>query len=322
MVVDGKKHNLGTLKNFSSIKVLEESFSKNFSCAWVKLENQEVLAPHTHFEDSMIIVTEGNGTLTGGKNAKISKDEIIYVPEGASHGFSSSPNSYFWALSIQFNETSLYQEKPRVKFLTKYDELLDKNEAYAQDLFNSSKTFKMNINSDRKRNVLLDSLQVISDHFQRLMFLRVGLCDSPSFRGIFLEHFHEELGHDNELREERVNRPKKWDPILEASCAWFVNKNYLLDNSERIIMIQMVLEKCAHLFYSHFSESLHDKDKSHHIEAHKHADEGHDLMGVELLKHEPNIKYEDFFKIQEESWSIMGLFIDRIGQLIEKEELQ
>ncbi|MCO4793538.1 MAG: cupin domain-containing protein [Bacteriovoracaceae bacterium] len=320
-LMDGNIHQLGTLKNFSSIKLLEEFFPKNFSCAWVKLENGESLAPHTHFEDSMIIVTEGRGSFQGNNEFDIVTGDILFVPEGSIHGFSSPIDNYFWALSIQFNKTSLYQNEPRVKFLTPFEELLRRNDVFSQDLVNKSKTFKTLITSLEDKNVLLDSLQVISDHFQRLMFLRVGLCDSSKFQNVFLEHFHEELGHNDELRKERTHRSKIWDPVLEASCAWFVNKNYLLDNSERIIMVQMVLEKCAHLFYSHFSETLLENKKSEHIETHKEADEGHDLMGVDLLKHEPKFKYQEFYKLQKESWSIMKLFIDRVGELIEKQNL-
>lgn len=317
--VDGETQQLGTLKNFSSIPILKNSFPENFSCAWVKLQDGETLAPHTHSEDSMIILTEGGGQFLADNEFEINKGDIIHVPEGASHGFSSSADKHFWALSIQFNDTSLYQGQPRVKFQSSYEKLLAKNEVYSQELYKTSRTFQLSIKTQEEKNILLDSLQVISDHFQRLMFLRVGLCDSSSFQNVFLEHFHEELGHNEELRNERVNHKKKWDPVLEASCSWFVNKNYLLDNSERVIMVQMVLEKCAHLFYSHFSETLIDKSKSEHIETHKHADEGHDQMGVELLEHEPDFKFKEFFKLQEESWSIMGLFINRVGELIEEQ---
>lgn len=316
-IVNGEKHSLGTLKNFSSNNILAEEFPKNFSCSWVKLENGETLSPHTHDEDSMIILTEGEGLFKTDRKFKLEHGDIVVVPKGASHGFSTEESTSFLALSIQFNESSLYEdsESPRVEFLSQYELLLKKNEEFANQFYQTNHTFKIDIDTQEKKDMLLDCLQVISDHFQRLMFLRVGLCESSNYEKVFLEHFIEEFGHNKSLSKER-NRPKLWDPILEASCSWFVNKNHLLDNAERIIMVQLILEKCAHLFYSHFSDLLGDQNKSHHIDEHKEADEGHDLLGVELLKEESDFKFKSFFKLQEESWSIMNLFIQRVGDLV------
>lgn len=316
-IVDGERHELGTLKNFSSNPTLAREFPENFSCAWVRLENGQTLAPHTHKEDSMIIITEGEGAFSADNEFDLKSGDIVFVPAHANHGFTSNSNSGFWGLSIQFNETSLYENqfRPRVDFISPYENLIARNEKFAKDFYESNHTFQLGIQTQKDREMLLDCLQVISDHFQRLMFLRVGFCDSPRFEKVFLEHFLEELGHNKSLSKER-NRPKLWDPVLESSCSWFVNKNYVLDNSGRIIMVQMVLEKCAHLFYSHFSNILQEENKSHHIESHMHADEGHDMMGVDLLKDEPAYKYKEFYRLQEESWSIMELFISRIGELI------
>ncbi|CBW25705.1 hypothetical protein BMS_0808 [Halobacteriovorax marinus SJ] len=314
-IVGGVHHNLGTLKNFSSNTLLQELFPSNFSCSWVKLENGQSLAPHRHQEDSMIILTEGKGCFAADKEFPLKKGDIVFVPEGANHGFKTEANQSFWALSVQFNPTGLYenQESPRVNFLSKFDQLIERNNQIAQDFYNNNHTFKISIDSLEKQNTLLDCLQVMSDHFQRLMYLRVGLCDSKAHGKVFMEHFLEELGHNKSLAKER-KREKIWDPILESSCAWFVQRNYLLDNSERIIMVQMVLEKCAHLFYSHFANTL--QEKSEHINSHMHADEGHDEMGLDLLRDEPDYKYERYFELQKESWSIMNLFIHRIGELL------
>src|SRR5690606_23928778 len=108
-------------------------------------------------------------------------------------------------------------------------------------------------NSDMRRT-FFDGLQVMSSHFQRLMFARMALCDSDVYRPVFLEHFLEELGHDAELRRERGNASQRWDAVLEASASWFVGKNYLIDNPGRIVMIHLILERGASVFYSHFQQ--------------------------------------------------------------------
>ena len=318
--IEGQAEQLGTLKNFSDIEAINQLFPDNFSCAWVSLSEGQRLNPHTHDEDSMIIITEGQGFFSANHEFPLTAGDIVYIPSGELHGFRS--DSHFWGLSIQFSRTGLYQnpDKPRVRFQSKYAQLLSKNQVLADNFYGTNPTFKIPADTFKqieKKKALLDSLQVISDHFQRLMYLRVGLCDSPRYQKVFLEHFLEELGHNEELLEERTQNEKVWDPILEAACSWFVNKNYLLDNPGRIIMVQMVLEKCAHLFYSHFSDVLSEGNKSAHIDAHKEADEGHDMIGVPLLQHEPDYKFEEYFKLQEEAWSIMNLYIQRISERIQ-----
>lgn len=324
--VQGVKENLGILKNFSEVEVLKSKLPDFFSAAWVHLAQDEVLNNHQHSTDSMIVMTQGEGLATGDITSEIDEGDVVYIPAGQTHGFQGAGEQGFWALSIQFNESSLYEDplNPKVQFVEN-QKPLDKLNALNEECIQN---FKKNliftsevahIINERERLELLKScLQVMSDSFQRLMFSRMALSQKESYRKIFLEHFLDELGHDTDLRKERGESQKIWDPILEASTFWFFGKNFLIDDPERIVMIQMVLEKGASLFYGHFSEILADDQKSHHIEKHCDMDEGHDSLGVNLLEHESDRKIESLQSLLKESWSMLDLYLHRTAEIVLK----
>ena len=165
--------------------------------------------------------------------------------------------------------------------------------------------------------MLLDCLQVMSDSFQRLIFSRISLCDDNTYRPVYLEHFLDELGHDTELQKERNDHHLLWDPILHGACSWFYSKNFLADHPARIIMVQMVLERGAFFFYSHFNQILKDGLESNHIAEHSVADEGHDKLGVELLREESSRKLYGYTQILEQSWDMLGQFLRRTEELVQ-----
>lgn len=318
-IVNGERHSLGEVRNFSGSEILRNKFPDFFSCAWVKLDSGEELLPHEHTEESMIILTEGEGQFSAQHEFPLKAGDILYVPPGSPHGFKTQQS--FWALSIQFNTSSLYEEKdaPRVQFLDPYESLLNKNIRLAQRVQKNNPIFQISrkeISQASKKTMLLDCLQVMSNHFQQLMLLRAGLCSSQKYKSVFLEHLLEELGHDRDLEQERAKPELLWDPILHASCSWFVGKNFVFDNAERLIMVQMVLEKCATMFYGHFADLLGEEFRSEHVSKHLDADEGHELMGISLLKEEPRHRFDGYGKLLEESWSILELFLRRTAELV------
>ena len=322
--VDGVLENLGILKNFGSIDILKSKLPDYFSAAWVHLKPGESLSNHKHKTDSMIILTEGEGYATGDKQKNLKSGDITYIPAGQTHGFIGGGNKGFWALSIQFEQTSLYEDltKPKVEFVKESSAIqrLHQTNFVCIEAFKKNKIFSQDIAelmTEKERVQLLKScLQVMSDSFQRLMFSRMALSKNETYRKVFLEHFLDELGHDSDLRDERQTETKLWDPVLEASTFWFFGKNFLIDDPERIVMIQMVLEKGASLFYGHFSKILKDAFKSDHIEKHCDMDEGHDSLGVELLEKESDMKLESLEILLKESWSMLDLYLARTAEIV------
>ncbi len=325
---NGQKKNLGIVKNFASHSLMKEKLPSYFSAAWVHLNPGERLETHVHDTDSMIILTEGFGSLQGDLNQPLQEGDTVYVPAGYSHGFTGAGDKGFWALSIQFQSTSLYEDSlnPQVQFIEdekiSFENFLKLNEHYVQK-FLENPIFKINPQDLRdrpeKKKKLMDCLQVMSDSFQRLIFSRISLCDDKAYRPIYLEHFLDELGHDTDLQKERGDDQLLWDPILHASCSWFYSKNFLIDHPARIVMVQMVLERGAFFFYSHYNQILKDGLESDHISEHSVADEGHDKLGVELLKEESPRKLYTYTKLLEQSWDMLGQFLKRTEELLSKE---
>ena len=333
VVVNGVTENLGVLKNFGANKILKSKLPEYFSAAWVHLKSGERLNNHKHESDSMIIMTEGEGFATGAVEKDLIAGDIVYIPAGETHGFMGGGREGFWALSIQFEDMSLYEDanNPKVAFIgndiAHKDSALDKLHSLNEECianFKKNEIFSKEVSelmSEKERLAILkDCLQVMSDSFQRLMFSRMALSKDEKYRKIFFEHFIDELGHDTDLKAERDNREKTWDPILEASTFWFFGKNFLIDDPERVVMIQMVLEKGASLFYGHFSKKL--DIKSDHIEKHCDMDEGHDKLGVDLLEQESDQKLESLQGLLKESWSMLDLFLGRTAELVKTKKFQ
>tara|TARA_Y100000768_G_scaffold384278_1_gene368018 strand:+ start:42 stop:1580 length:1539 start_codon:yes stop_codon:yes gene_type:complete len=325
--VDGESKNLGVLKNFAQNEYLKSITPDYFSAAWVHLKPGEVLEDHTHTTDSMIIITQGSGLVSGDTQGALNEGDIVYVPAGCEHGFTGAGAEGFWALSVQFQENSLYEnpDRPQVSFVAKnkggmsFEQFVQLNNKYSSEFLKNpifDTSIKNALSLKYKKEKLLDCLQVMSDSFQRLMFSRMALCDSIQYKKIFFEHFMEELGHDLDLQKERNRKDKIWDPILEATTFWFFGKNFLIDDPARIVMTQMVLEGGAHMFYSHFSKILDKGMSSDHITKHSVADEGHDSMGVELLATENAQKLTELSDLMEKSWDMLNEFLARTAQLI------
>ena len=320
--IDGVAKNLGLVKNFRSSPILNSLLDTKFSAAWVHLEDGEELVSHQHAEKSVILVTNGDGEATDGfRTHSISTGDGVFVPSGAIHGFTGKGQG-FWGLSIQFSESSLYEntDKPRVSFVTGFDKLLTANNRKFSELaqlpiFNIPK--EDFIEYPKMKRKLLDCLQIMSRNFQTLMFSRVALAGSEKYKAVFMEHLLDELGHDSKLEEERGQDAEKlWDPILEASTSWFLAQNHSIDDPKRIIMVSMILEKCAGKFYGHFAEILKDELSSEHIENHSDADPYHETLGVDLIKDDCDYRLEEFIEFQNKAWDMLLLYIRRKGELV------
>ena len=322
--VDKEEKNLGIVKNFRSNELLNKLLPDFFSAAWVHLDNKEELSLHQHIEKSLILITNGEGVALNGKEElNLKTGDGVYVPTNALHGFRGK-NQGFWGLSIQFQAQSLYEDqtKPRVKFLSPFEKLKAVNEMKYQQL-SELDIFKIPkeefVNNPELKIRLLDCLQVISDNFQRLMFARVALTNDNKYKSVFMEHLLEELNHDTELNAERgKDAPKMWDPILEASTSWFNYQNQIVDDPKRVLMVSMVLEKCATKFYGNFANVLEGELSSKHIENHCEADPHHENLGLDLIEDLCEYRLEEFIDFINQAWIMMHLYIQRKGEIIAK----
>jgi quercetin dioxygenase-like cupin family protein len=98
----------GELRDFRWNSLLREFMpaSSRFSVSWVRLGYGEVLAPHAHVSQSMLVCYAGNGTILGDLEGPISKEDVVIVPAGSKHGFVGGPGG-LQAILIRFGEGSL-----------------------------------------------------------------------------------------------------------------------------------------------------------------------------------------------------------------------
>jgi len=319
---NGTERQLGIVKNFRKNKELSQLLPDTFSAAWVHLGGNETLVTHQHQEKSVILITSGTGEVFDGESRhSLKSGDGVFVPSQAIHGFKGTGEG-FWGLSFQFNPTSLYEDtsQPRVHFLSSFEKLKIANEKKFQELESlpifriPQKDFEKNPLLKRR---LLDCLQVMSHRFQTLMFSRVSLTNSSDYKKIFMEHLLDELGHDTSLEEERGQKGVDlWDPVLDASTSWFLSQVYTIDDPKRIIMVSMVLEKCAGKFYGHFAEILKGGLESSHIENHCDADPYHETLGLNLIEKDCESRLAEFIEFQGKAWDIMILYLKRTGELV------
>jgi hypothetical protein len=90
----------------------------------------------------------------------------------------------------------------------------------------------------------------------------------------------------------------------------------LLDHRERIVLIHMVIETSATIFYQILSPIFRDHVSNVHFNFHVEHDPEHASMGMHLLENLRPSDYNKLFKIQKQGWLVLGQMFDRISQLI------
>ncbi|HVV68700.1 MAG TPA: hypothetical protein VG895_05580 [Patescibacteria group bacterium] len=165
------------------------------------------------------------------------------------------------------------------------------------------------------RELLLDCVQVLSNYFQKVVMLRNVFCDDSQFMNITIEHLQEELGHNLLLHKDRNERPPVWDPILEATCSWFAWKMFTLNDEQKTLLIHLVLETSANIFFPIAKTALCKYRRIQYLQIHD-IDEKHEQMGKELLvKDISPEKLERLFLVQQQGWDILNATCNRILSL-------
>ena len=114
---------------------------------------------------------------------------------------------------------------------------------------------------------------------------------------------------------DRKDRPPKWDPILEACSCWFSWKMLTLDNSEKTVLVHLVLEASAHLFFIEAHKIMAKYTETDYFKIHAEVDEDHENMGINLLEGLREIDYKNLVEIQQQGWDVLNSVCDRIAEL-------
>jgi mannose-6-phosphate isomerase-like protein (cupin superfamily) len=339
VVVDGVEHLLGQHRDLRRNEFLASFMPEQsrLGIAWVHLKPGEILSTHVHPIESMILICEGEAEFIGDFRCSLAAGDIVAVPRGAKHGFRGTGAIGFHGLSIQFEQRGLYEDPANalVNFLARAsaatarpDEpepeepslhtLLRKNEEFVAK-FHDNLLFKLMSQGcfehpDTKR-LFFDYFQRWSNHFQRAMLVKTALCEDPAFVQVFRKHFAEELNHDQALRDDRKSASARWDAVLEAVCAWFPSRMLSSGHEEQIVIMNMVVEAVAIVFYHHACPALDPNKEMSHFHAHDGVDVDHQKLGLPLLENLSAHQYARLLQVQAEAWSMSEALFRRLGEL-------
>lgn len=321
----GEIHSLGELRDFRWNDQLRDFMppASEFSVSWVQLSDGEVLQPHVHPIQSLMVFYAGSGRMLGDLERSVSGGDVVVVPPGRQHGFVGGRDGLY-ALSIQFGE-GLYTapEKPRVMFadtqhtLTALLEYNGKrlNEFVQRPIFDvlSDGTLE----DPLRRKAYLDSMQVWLDGNQALLLSRQANCAEPTYARLFARHLEQGLaqGALKKARHFESTRERLRDPVLEATTNWFSYQMYLLDNAEKTALVHLVIET-ANAAYQQHAEPVLAKYVSDQFFG-TPPSTGFDpaALGQELLKNESARSYARLQQITGEAWDMIGAMTDRVVEL-------
>lgn len=197
--------------------------------------------------------------------------------------------------------------------------LLNKNTMLANEYRQRSQLMTL-IRSDymhqkQYREKLLDAIQVFSNYFQKVVALRNTFCEEPEFLKITEEHLQEEFGHHLVLLKDRAFKPPVWDAILEATSSWFSWKMLMSDNEDKVVLVHLVLETSANIFFQEAQPIMEIYKETSYFETHAEIDASHEDMGKELLDGLSEKKYLRLFEIQRQGWDMMNAASNRMAEL-------
>lgn len=197
--------------------------------------------------------------------------------------------------------------------------LLSKNQAYTQAFMqNALMTWiqSPDVNEAKNRARLLDCIQVFSNYFQKTVMLRAILNDNDVFSAIVQQHLTEEFGHNMSLMHDRKDRAPIWDPILEACSCWFAWKMFTLDNIEKTVLIHLVLEASANVFFVEAHKIMTAYAETNYFKVHAAVDDHHEAMGIQLLEGLREIDYQHLVNVQQQGWEMINTVCNRMVELV------
>lgn len=199
--------------------------------------------------------------------------------------------------------------------------LLENNKVLTKEYENNLLMQLLRSNLIQKKHIrerLLDCIQVFSDYFQKVVMLRYIFCDNSKFSSVTHQHLNEEYGHNTSLNQDRHHRPSVWDPILEATGSWFAWKMFTLDAEEKTVLVHLVLEASAQLFFKRAHQVMEQYQETQYFKLHFEIDEQHEEMGVTLLQGLTTEKYQQLQKVQCQGWKILNAACEQIAKLTQQ----
>jgi quercetin dioxygenase-like cupin family protein len=252
---DGAVHILGELRDFRWSEPLRAFMCdpEEFSVSWVELAPDEVLQPHTHPIQSMLVIYAGSGAVIGDLRRPLKKGDIVVVPPGCAHGFVGGPDR-LKALSIQFGQ-GLYSdpENAHVVFSgegSPFETMARANESrleeYQRSIFGLLSDGTLDESRRRRRH---------------LANLRRWLAAYANAVVAFQASSPPDMLADVRLEAlPVVTTPGEGDPLLDAFGDWFVHRMRVVDFQEKAALLHLVLGQAIAAYFRRAAPVLEQSD--------------------------------------------------------------
>jgi hypothetical protein len=165
------------------------------------------------------------------------------------------------------------------------------------------------------RSEILNCIQTFSNYFQKAVMLRYVTTEHRSAALVAAQHLDEEFKHNEALARDRGNQEPKWDPVLEATSCWFAWKMLTLDNVEKTVLMHLVLEASADIFFCEADKVMKKYSETDYFSIHAELDEQHAAMGERLLSKLSEAEYIRLGETLEMGWMMLTVACNRIATL-------
>jgi hypothetical protein len=167
-----------------------------------------------------------------------------------------------------------------------------------------------------KREIFLACLQALARHFQETLFMRQAHCAAEPYRGLFMRHFREEVGHDDVLRADRGRSDEMWDPIIEGVGAWFTSRMSVLDNIEKTAIVHLVLESSGAYMGSLSRKTMPRFGSANYFALHDELDDSHVTLALAPLRQQSLETLTRLRTLVEQAWRMIDTWADRVASLV------
>nr|WP_253307477.1 hypothetical protein [Rickettsia endosymbiont of Ceutorhynchus assimilis] len=196
------------------------------------------------------------------------------------------------------------------------EQLLLDNKIY-QNKFRQNKLFQIvkenKLSTDAQKENFLNYFQIWSDEFQKMILARIVFSEGKSYSNLGWQHLEEEFGHNLQLLRSRKNYAAVEDPVFEALASWFTMKMLTLSDAERTVLIHLVIESCATIFYEYLGPIFLDNKEEEHFNTHQELDPAHEQIGIDLLR-KMNITDLSLITVQKKGWAMIEALFTRLAE--------
>ena len=197
-------------------------------------------------------------------------------------------------------------------------DMLLENNLTQLEMFNDCNLMKLlrsnSISDKNVRDNILDYLQIFSNSFQKIVMQRFISTKKNIFSKIAEKHLQEEFGHNLILMKNRNDKETPKDHIIKENSDWFINQMLIADDVSKHILMHLILETTADLFFKSAYKAFLPYEKIDYLHLHDEADEDHSQMGMKQLASIDLSSVEGLIPLFNEGWARVIVICNRIAE--------